>query len=406
MAENVKQASEADNSFFANLMGGNKPPAETATTENIEADKPVDVVGDNTASVVNENVKDLIETTEPTNYDAVMAEKLGYNTVQDFLNSDAIEKVKTFDNINSEYNRLKQENQELLSEFSTVDNPFAHESVLKLNMLLKSNPDMNPNVAMKLISADFNSMDNIQKIMLAEQISNPDFTEKEIKRSLVKKFGVDSFDDLHSSDLADDIADDISIEGKRALKVLSKFNIQDIKAESKYVPDKIQEKINQRIEAQKVNIQEIERQWMKPVQEIETSFREFNIPISKTENGQKTSDVYTKLVLTDGERKQAANLALEIAKANNFKTYDQTTQKFVSEAIYNAVLMNKLPEIIKLAVDKATNAEFQRLKAERDGVPPSQKKDVSDKGNPKVDMVTHIKNSAPPKTDWKSSYGK
>ena len=68
-------------------------------------------------------------------YEARVKE-LGYNSLDDFLNGDSVKKIKEYDTVLTEAQKIREYNEMLLTEFGKTKNPFAREEVYKLNHLL------------------------------------------------------------------------------------------------------------------------------------------------------------------------------------------------------------------------------------------------------------------------------
>ena len=358
-----------DQEFFNQILGKKEEKVEEKVEEKKE--------------VVTEEKKEEKAAVQ-TDYNSIIAEKFGYNSLDDLLNSDAPERLKKYEEATSSLERYKQENEELISEFGTVNNPFANEYVAKLNHLLVKNPELSFEAATKILSNT--EMSALDKIILAEKIKYPELSEAHIKRDLEKQFGVDDFSELQSSDIDDKTKLDIERLAIKAKKDLEKYGIVDYKADDKFIPEKVKERINQRIESQKVNEQEVERIWTPAVQHLEQNFKELDIPIMSEDNKVAS---YTKIVLTEAERKMYANYAMQVAKANNITKIDEQTQRFIEDAIVSSVIKNKLPFIIKVVADKAANMEFQRYVKERDGIK-DDKADKSDKTKTSKDILDII----------------
>ena len=322
--------------------------------------------------------KEIESDRTPPDYNKLVLDKFGYNSIDDLINSDAGDKLKQFEQLSKDLGLSKKENEELLGEFSNKKTPFANDHVLKLNYLLEKNPDMSPVIASRLISGDLSNMSDLDKIFLVEQIKNPDLTDRHIRRSLEKEFGVESYNELFDAELDEDIKLDIETKSSKAKRELSKFDVSDIKADDTYIPENIQERITQKIEASKLDIEGIERTWTPSIQYMEENFKEIDIPSIDRPTKEIKKD-YVKYVLNEQDRHSLAKIAMDYVKKNNIKEITTDSQNKINREVFKELLLLKLPNIIQTAVDKATSDEFARYKQNRDGVPNKDQK--PDSGN-------------------------
>lgn len=369
-------------------------------------------VTDTTEAAQDQPLKDVETETDvksdeakTTDYNKLVQERTGYNSVEDLLNGDAPDKIKNFDALKNDYEQLKLENEELLKEASSLNNPFAREDSFYLNHLLSENPDLDIVSASKLLNIKTENLSSIEKIKLAMQIENPEFSDKHIERNLVKKFDVDSFADLNSSDLDDDIKLDIDIAAKKALKSLDKFKIpSDLKYDGTFIPEKIKERVNKIQAEAETSEQEIERTWLPVSDQIKNTFKELTVPVFD-KKGNVVQNAYTKFVLSDSDRQAVASEFMNIMKQSKVKEMTPELKQFMDKHIFMQAYMRKLPQINALIVEKATNDEFARVKAMRDGVgDQNKKKEVSDKGasvvNSPQKLLEGIGNAAR-RTHWR-----
>ena len=338
--------------------------------------------------------------TQTTDYNKLVAEKFGYSSVDDLINSEASDKLKKYDEVIGRLQLLEAENAEFLSEASNLGNPFVNENVLKLNALMKDNPNLDVVTASKLLTTDMSSLSNIDKIKLAIQVENPDYTDRHIEREIQRKFGVENISELYDSELDANIKLDMDIEAKKALKVLDKFKVaSDLKYESTLVPEKIKEKVTARQQAMQQNVEAVEKAWLPIVADIEANFKEAPLPTWDSKLNQAVND-FIKFVIPESERKQAAQDALNIAKQFNLKEVTPEIEQTVKVEVWKNLLMRNIARIIQTTYDKGVSAEFARLKAIRDGAPASTtKKETPDSGDNKnnsIDALLETKSQGQP----------
>lgn len=386
-----------DLDFITNLLGADSVKvAETTTEQTTEQTEDVEATQETEQETITSETTEQTEQTETTettekqtteqtetetiNYDDVIREKLGYNSVDDFLKSDSISKIKEFDTLTERIKQLELENEEIITEASSLNNPFANEQLFKLNHLLKENPNLDIATASRLLSSDIKSMDNIEKIKLSIQLENPEFTDRHINRKLKSMFGVEDVADLYDAEIDGDIKLDIDIAAKDAAKRLEKFSVPaDLKYEATFVPDKIKEKVSEKQKTVEVSSEEIERIWSPVVAEIESKLNELPIP-SFDSKENKTIEGYTKYVLSKEDKKFAADYTSNIVQQNKIKEVTPEITNAINYEIWKELIARNLHRISQTVADKARSDEFARLKALRDGVDTNRPKDKSDKG--------------------------
>ena len=386
----MTEATQQEKDFMASVLGTTKQVEEKTETN----------VSDNV--VVEEATQPIIDPakveaaaepkkTDENPYNTVVLEKFGYNTIDDLLNSDAPEKIKKYAEIEAELSRYKAENEELINEFSTVSSPYVNEHTAKLDNMLRKYPELTTEMANKLLDYNPSNMTALEKIFMVEKLNNPDLTDAQIKRSLERTFDVDKFDDLKDPDIDEKTKLDISIFEKKAERKLAEYKFE-YTPDDKFIPEKVRERINQKLESQKVNELEIERVWTPAAQHLEDNFKELEVMLP---NADGKYESYTKYVLSDADRKEAALLTLQLAKIHNLKEMNEQTVKTINEAIYMNTFYKNRFNILKVVADKARNDEFNRYRKERDGIKDEGKRDVSDKGTGKKGLLDIINEKAP-----------
>ena len=388
----MAEATQQEKDFMASVLGTTKPvevKTETVVENNVVAtEEAAQVIIDPTKVEAAAEPKKVDENP----YNTAILEKFGYNTIEDLLNSDAPDKLKRYVELETEISKFRTENEELINEFSTVNSPYANEYTAKLDYMLKKYPELNVEAANRLLLSNVSSMTALDKIVMVEKIKNPELSDSEIKRSIEIMFKVDDFDDLHADDLDSKTKMDIGIYVKKAQRELEKY-VVDYKPDDKFIPEKVKERINQKLESQKVNELEIERVWTPAAQHLETNFKELEVMLP---NADGKYESYTKYVLSDTDRKEAASLALQLAKIHNLKEMNEQTVKTINEAIYMNTFYKNRFNILKVVADKARNDEFNRYRKERDGIKDEGKREVSDKGTGKKGLLDIINEKAPP----------
>lgn len=382
-------------------------PKQTETTEKIETTEKTitaETTTEKPETTEQTETTKKTETTEElsnTDYNKSILDKFGYNSIDDLLNSNAPDKIKQYDDLVAKIQALELENAEFMTEASNISNPFINEDSFKLNYLLKENPNLDIVIASKLLKSDIVNMSNIDKIKLAMQIENPDYSDSYIDRELRKKFDVDNISDLYSNELDADLKLDIDIEAKKALKVFDKYKVpSDIKYESTFTTDKIKEKATQKQELLKLDADAIDKAWMPIVADMENNFKEAPLPIFDSKNNKIVND-YVKFVLSDTERKNIANDMMNIARQFNIKEITPEIEQTVKLEVWKNVLVRNIAKIIQTASDRGASDEFARIKALRDGVTTKQtsnKKPDSGNNNNGIDVVLNARVK-----DWKSA---
>lgn len=295
---------------------------------------------------------------------------LGYDSVSDLLKSETIAKLKEYDALVKERESLKKENEALYVEFGRVNNPFVNKDVYRLNKVLSENEGMSADVALKLITMGDN-MDDVQKVILAEKIENPDLSDRQIDRVIAKRFGVEDVNDLY--DLDDDDKLDLQISAKKASRTLKNKIGDDIDMPERLLPEEVQKKIDEKIKAKEESVAKLEETWSPVASYLEDNFKEMPIPLFDSKS--KESVEYSKYVLTDDDRKRASELLMTFAKSFGISELNKDTIQAANTYVYQSLLAEKLPRLVQIAVDKTKTETIEEIQRERDNPPADKAKD-------------------------------
>lgn len=307
-------------------------------------------------------------------YDQV-AKDLGYENAEAFFNSEALDKIKKFDEISKEYEKTKSENEELYNAYEEVGNPFVNDKVYKVNKLLSENEDMTIEVASNLVDGNVSEMSDLDVLKLKEKVENPDLTNRLINKSLERKYDIEDWDDID-----EDASDYINIDAKKARKSLKKYT--DIEVPEKIIPENIQEKIKSKEDTAQKSIEEIEKEWEKPLSQFDDAFKQVPIPIPKKDKeGKMSAEVYSNYVLNSDDKAEMRKRVDNIIKQNKLSLTDENL-KLINEKVIRDITFERLPKIISIAVDKAVN-DYKQSASDRKynpSKPKGKKVDKTKKG--------------------------
>lgn len=370
---------------------------ETEETQNAETTTETTATETTTQTTEVANTETQIEVNK---YDELFRDKLGYNSVDEFIKSDSIDKIKNYDSLIERIKILELENDEILNEASSLNNPFANEQILKLNHLLAENPNLDISIASKLLSTDLNSMSALDKIKLAMQVENPDFTDRHINKKLKNMFGVEDVADLYDADLSEDIRLDLDIHAKEAIKILDKYKVSgELKYDGKFIPEKIRAKISEKQKISEVSVEEIDMAWTPAVNHLKNTLNEIPIPMFDTKEN-KTIEGNTKYVLSENDKDFVAKFIMNEVQSKKIKEITPEVIDTLNVLIWEKLIARNIHKITQTVADKARSEEFRRLKAERDGVDTQKVKDKSDKDNVVKNGIDIVLNA--PERTWRN----
>ena len=316
------------------------------------------------------------------------AKELGYNSLDDFLNGDSVKKIKEYDTVLTEAQKVKEYNEMLLSEFGKTKNPFVKEEVYKLNHLLSTHEGLDPKTAMQLINTDISALSPLDALLLDKKISEPLLSDKQAKLLIAKSFGQDSWDELTEKMNEDeDTKDYVTGISFKAKKELEKYNVSNVKMEAEtFVPDKIKQELDSRKALTEEAIAKIGETWKPAAAHIEANFNE--LPIYATGKDGNPEEV-TKLVLKPEEKKALADMVVSIAKQNGITEVNEQTQKLVNDYALSQLLLSKIPTMVRLAMDKAKSDAILEMEKERDNpdFKDGKKTDVKSTGKDAKDIM-------------------
>ena len=316
------------------------------------------------------------------------AKELGYNSLDDFLNGDSVKKIKEYDTVLTEAQKVKEYNEMLLSEFGKTKNPFVKEEVYKLNHLLSTHEGLDPKTAMQLINTDISALSPLDALLLDKKISEPLLSDKQAKLMIAKEFGQDTWDELTEKMNEDeDTKDFVTGKSFKAKKELEKYNVSNVKMEAEtFVPDKIKQELDSRKALTEEAIAKIGETWKPAAAHIEANFNE--LPIYATGKDGNPEEV-TKLVLKPEEKKALADMVVSIAKQNGITEVNEQTQKLVNDYALSQLLLSKIPTMVRLAMDKAKSDAILEMEKERDNpdFKDGKKTDVKSTGKDAKDIM-------------------
>lgn len=316
------------------------------------------------------------------------AKELGYNSLDDFLNGDSVRKIKEYDTVLTEAQKVKEYNEMLLTEFGKTKNPFAREEVYKLNHLLTTHEGLDPKVAMQIINTDISALSPLDALLLDKKLSEPLLTDKQAKLLLAKEFGHDSWDEMSENMNEDeDTKDYITGKSFKAKKELEKYNVSNVKMEAEtYIPEKIKQELDSRKALTEEAIAKIGETWKPAAAHIEANFNELPI-YAETKDGK--NEEVTKMVLKPEDKKALADAIVNIAKQNGITEANEQTQKLVSDYALSQLLLSKIPQMVRLAMDKAKSDAILEMERERDNpdFKDGKKTDVKSTGKDAKDIM-------------------
>ena len=335
-------------------------------------------------------------TANPMEQYEARVKELGYNSLDDFLNGDSVKKIKEYDTVLTEAQKIREYNEMLLTEFGKTKNPFAREEVYKLNHLLTTHEGLDPKVAMQIINTDISALSPLDALLLDKKLSEPLLSDKQAKLLIAKEFGQDSWDDLSEKMNEDeDTKDYVTGKSFKAKKELEKYNVSNVKMEAEtYIPEKIKQELDSRKALTEEAIAKIGETWKPAAAHIEANFNELPI-YAETKDGK--NEEVTKMVLKPEDKKALADAIVSIAKQNGITEANEQTQKLVSDYALSQLLLSKIPQMVRLAMDKAKSDAILEMEKERDNpdFKDGKKTDVRSTGKDAKDIMNAF---PPPKT--------
>lgn len=359
-----------DNDFLASLKGGKlQPAAATPAPEPQPEPAPQpDPVPSPDPIPSSDPIPDPANpepVPQPTGIDAYnqrIKETFGYESIDDFFNSDAAAKVKKYDTVSSRLAELEAENGLLYQEFGTATNPFASENSYKVNYLMKEHK-LDFNTATSLVKADLGTMNPLEVLLMNERLKEPDMPEKQARLLLAKELGADSWDELVSEDNVEDYKDLIEARAFKAKKELSKYDVSGIQVPETIMPEKVKE----RMAAIKVEREQayakIEETWKPATQYFEANVNELEIPIPTADGKTET---YTKVVLKPEDKKKYSEAVLTFCKESGITEMNEQTGAIVNNYLRNMMYLDKLPYYFKIVADKAKSDAILEMQRKKD----------------------------------------
>ena len=316
------------------------------------------------------------------------AKELGYNSLEDFLNGDSVKKIKEYDTVLTEAQKIREQNEMLLAEFGKTKNPFVKEEVYKLNHLLSTHEGLDPKTAMQLISTDISALNPLDALLLDKKISEHLLSDKQAKLMIAKEFGQDTWDELTDKMNEDeDTKDFITGKSFKAKKELEKYNVSNIKMETEaFVPEKIQQELDSRKALTEEAITKIGETWKPAADYLEANFNE--LPVFATGKDGKVEEV-TKMVLKPEEKKALADMVVNFAKQQGLTELNEKTKQIVEQYAYSQLLLSKIPTMVRMAMDKARSDAILEYEKERDNpdFKDGKKTDVNSSGKVAKDIM-------------------
>lgn len=350
-----------DNDFLASLKGKKEttPPAPVVP--------PVETKVEATPTPPIEVVAPPVETTPPPQaptgieaYNQRFKETFGYESVDDFFNSDAAVKVKEYDSIKSRLAEKESEVGLLYSEFGAATNPFANETAYKVNHLMKQH-SLDFNTATALVNTDLGRISPLEVLLMNERLKDPDMPEKHTKLLLAKELGADSWDDLMSDD-SETYKDLIEAKSLKAKKELAKYDVSGIEAPATILPEQVKERLDAQKAAREQAYANIEQAWKPATDWFESNFNELDIPVI---NAESKIESFTKVVLKPEEKKAYSEAVLSFCKERGLTEINEKTKPIVQQYLSDIMYLDKLPHLFKIVADKAKSdaiLEMQRAK--------------------------------------------
>lgn len=252
----------------------------------------------------------------------------------------------------SEYDTLKikaseweTKSREYETKLNEQVNPFANEKIFKINHLVKTGVD--DTLASRIVSADLDSMNPIDRLVLHEVMKNPKYASKE---HLIRADLEDTYGTLDSSD------PDLSDEDKRKIE-LNKFRLErdadDAAAEIKKMRDGI-EVPRVDIEAMKVERDkqqaDLRAGWTTVVSEFLKSRTAIPLPTLGADG--KEVKAFMDFTLTDDLKKDYDKQLVDFAVNNNVPLTEEGFAQ-IAGVFDSQFVLNNLPRLIHSAVTKA-----------------------------------------------------
>jgi hypothetical protein len=306
-------------------------------------------------------------------------QKAEQNTTEGKPNENKDDKSVIFDGLTeaalreklSGYEAKLEEKEELASKFDYLQNHLKENSpkldnrLIKVQKLVESGMDFN--AAVSLASANVEEMSNIDAIKLAYKLEHPEYAKYDniVEKDVLKKYGVDSLDELEDDDLARFEIDANSAKSRLMEKT-------SIDTELNFgLPEDLDKEIKEKTEAQKELAEKQKAAWS-----------DFTKKTFKPN--------FKKLPVPDGEGGVLFDFELSSEDVDKYAVlFEQTVGSFElnednAKSAYSftqlSALADKMPQIVKSIKDKAIS-EYQN-------------QEDMQKSNPKID-----RGEARPKSD-------
>ena len=297
---------------------------------------------------------------------AAIVKGLGYESIEDVLNGDSIQKLKDFDDMKSKFDKASSENEMLYKKFGETKNPYNSPESFKVNKLMADNEGMDFKTASKLVSTNFTEMSSLDALLIEAKIKEPNMSDGQAKVIIAKSFGQDTWEDLE-----DELSDVENQEFKNwvggkavtAKRELSKYDMSGVEfKKEEFIPEDIRQALDNQKELTDEAINKIGETW-EPTADSLKDFKQLNIPIMNKEG--KAED-YTPYVFKEGESEKYSQMAIEFAKMQGFTEVTKENQDIVQEFLYGRMMLDHLPTLIQIATSKAASDALLKAEEERD----------------------------------------
>ena len=291
------------------------------------------------------------------------AKELGFETIDELLDPRFVSKAKEYDSIKDASDKYKSDNDMLLEEFKNSKTPFASEEMFKINHLVQNNENIDITSAAKIVTSNLSEMNNLEALVFNAKLEDPQMPERIIKNNLIRKFGVDSWEDLMETEDAG-IKDYIDAEAFQAKKSLDKYNVSDVTFDKDAkTPEKVREILDKKSELTEDAKAKIEETWSPLVKNYQESLTEHAINIPD-KDGKMTQ--FTTYKINADEAKHYSDLAMQIAKQSGMTELNEKNVTYLRNVLQDRITLDKLPTLFKIAIDKAKSDAQLEYEQERD----------------------------------------
>ena len=273
------------------------------------------------------------EVKEEVDYVKLVNEKLGKDfkdeeELKKFFEND--EKVKALQK-ELDDNKLWKDEYTKLKEGYKPDKIFANEGIRKMNEVIKKFPDVDPNIALKVMGADVNKMTALDLVILGKQLNVKGFRggDSAARKQVARQLDIDEEELNDVTSLSDELYNQLAEESRKYEKQFAEMqnmelpDYSDLETEAKKVE-----------EEQRVTETKLKEAWDGILEKTLDSFKEYKM-YDKDKDG-KPIEIYSHTVDDEFKTKHRDVILNRIVKSG-LEPGEESFQKVVDyiESMYS-----------------------------------------------------------------------